>query len=240
MKIGIMQPYFFPYIGYWQLINAVDEFLLFDVVQYIRHGWINRNRLLKQGGWTYVTLPLSAHSRDTKIKEITISDKIDLRVYVLNHFVIYKNKAPFYGETFELMDNVLSGVNSNNIVDINEYVIAKMMETLGIRAKLGVCSRMGFDYSNVKGPDDWPIEISRQRGASMYINPISGRNIYSYEKFDAANLKLSFIRPKDITYNQFYDRFEPSLSIIDVLMFNGVERTKQLLDEYDILDGASV
>lgn len=235
MKLGINQPYFFPYIGYWQLINAVDEFLLFDDVQYIRHGWINRNRILKEGGWTYITLPLTKHSRDSKIKDVEVSDKIELRSHILNHLVIYRNKAPFFLEIFDLIDRITSGITTRNIVEVNASILEGFMKSLGIKTKLGVCSKKGFDYSQVRERGDWPIVISKQMNASEYINPISGKELYNSKKFESARIKLSFIRPRNIAYAQFYARFEPDLSIIDVMMFNGIEGTKRLLNEYDVL-----
>ena len=237
MKLGIMQPYFFPYIGYWQLINAVDEFILFDDVQFIRHGWINRNRVLKSGGWAYITLPLKKHSRDTKIREIEISNGINLKNYVLTRLTYYKNKSPFYDYTVDLIDQILSDIRETNLAAINEYIIAKVSKVLGIKTKISTSSKRGYDYSGVGDSGEWALEISKQMGASEYINPISGRDIFDKGKFNSNGIKITFISPKNIIYRQLGSSFEPWLSIIDVLMFNGARKTMDFLNEYELMEG---
>ena len=237
MKLGIMQPYFFPYIGYWQLINAVDEFVLFDEVQFIRHGWINRNRVLKSGGWAYITLPLKKHSRNIKISEIEISDGIDLQNYVLTRLTYYKNKSPFYEDTVNLMDEILSDILETNLAAINERIIAKVTNVLGIKTKISMSSKRGFDYSGVNDSGEWALEISKQMDASEYINPISGREIFDNGKFNSNGIKITFISPKNTIYPQLGSSFEPWLSIIDVLMFNGMDKTMDMLNEYELKEG---
>jgi hypothetical protein len=124
MKLAIMQPYFFPYIGYWQLINAVDRFILFDDVQYIRHGWINRNRVLKNGGgWKYVTIPVKRQGREMKIKDVLIAESADVSKIVLNSLIPYKQMAPFYKETISFVSEALSTVSDRHISTINEATI---------------------------------------------------------------------------------------------------------------------
>ena len=237
MTLGIMQPYFFPYIGYWQLIKAVDEFILFDDVQYIRHGWINRNRILKPGeGWTYITVPLKKHSRDDLIKDIKVSDISKIKDVLLNPLIVYKKIAPFYTETFNLLENIIKKINNDDLVEVNLIIIKELCGYLNINTKITVSSNYNFDYSRVGGAGEWALEISKQKKAEYYINPISGKELFDKEKFNANNINILFLKPKEIVYNQKRKVFEPWLSIIDVIMFNGKEETAMLLDYYDITE----
>jgi len=237
MTLGIMQPYFFPYIGYWQLIKASDEFILFDDVQYIRHGWINRNRILKpKEGWIYITVPLKKHSRDDIIRDIKIADNIDWQDILLNPLNNYKKVAPFYLETADLIKDIINKFNDKNIVLINKTIIDAICKYLEIGAKITVSSDYNFDYSEVNAAGDWALAISKQKKADVYINPISGKELFDKEKFISNNVNILFLKPQEIVYNQKRKVFEPSLSIIDVLMFNGRDETARLLNLYDLLE----
>ena len=239
-----MQPYFFPYIGYWQLINAVNEFILFDDVQYIRHGWINRNRVLSSnGGWHYLTIDLKKHSRDEKIKDIQISENLYMKSKIYASLSVYKNKARFYNETMELISNILDKIDTSYISEINFTIVKDVCDYLGIKTRISISSEQNFDYSKVKLPGDWALEISKQMGGNEYINPYSGKELFDSLKFLKNNIKLRFIKSKDIIYDQGGSNFEPWLSIIDVLMFNGREKTINFLkycdlygDNYELLE----
>ena len=235
MKVGIMQPYFFPYIGYWQLIKEVDHFILLDEVQYIRHGWINRNRILKEnGGWKYVVLDIKSHPRQEKIRNIEILESVNVIDYLERHLTVYKKIATYYEECLSLIRGIECLGDKRKITDINECVIKAISKYLGIGTTIYKSSDKSFDYSFVSGPGDWALEITRQVGGNEYVNPISGRNLFDKSKFEKNHIKLSFINPLEIRYSQGREQFEPSLSIIDVLMFNGREKTKELLGAYEI------
>ncbi|MEM3844682.1 MAG: WbqC family protein [Candidatus Parvarchaeota archaeon] len=235
MRLGIMQPYFFPYIGYWQLISAVDKFILLDDVQYIRHGWINRNRVLKDTGWKYITIPLKKHKRETLIKDIEISNGVEPSKLLLNSLDFYKKRALFYDETISLLTESMKGVESNKITDLNYAIILNLARHLGLKTVIEVSSKKGFDYTDVRAPGDWAFEISRQTGANTYINPISGRELFDRNKFIQAGIEILFIEPKEVKYEQDdHSIFEPRLSIIDVLMFNGLQKTKEMLQFYEL------
>jgi hypothetical protein len=235
MKIGIMQPYFFPYIGYWQLINACDEFILFDDVQYIRHGWINRNRILKpKEGWQYITVPLQNHSRNEIIKNIKASENFPWKEKILRQIEWYKKIAPFYTDTINLIENTLAKVSGINIVHINKIIIEYLCKYLDIKTNISISSEQNFDYSNINDPGEWALRISEQKKADMYINPASGKELFSKENFNRSNIKIVFLKPHEIEYNQKNSLFVSSLSIIDVLMFNGRNKTIEMLNLYDI------
>ena len=234
MKIGIMQPYFFPYIGYFQLINLVDRFVLFDDVQYIRHGWINRNRILKPvEGEQYIILPLAEHKRDTLIKDIKAVGGHDWKTKILRQIEHYKKKAPYYPKILELLTDCFD-TTETNVTLLNGYFIKKIFGYLDLSAELCVSSAMNFDYSHVNDAGEWALRISEQCGASEYINPPGGIDLFDADKFRQSNVKLKFIHPELKAYNQRRNTFEPGLSIIDVLMFNDVAETRAMLNNYTL------
>ena len=234
MRLAIMQPYFFPYIGYWQLIHAVDCFVLFDDAQYIRHGWINRNRILKPGGgWQYILAPLRKHEVTESIKNVIVHPDKKWKDLILAQLAHYKKKARYFDETIELVREVLFSNNEQSIALINFAIINKLCVYLDIKKEIILSSEQNYDYAHVGDAGEWALRISEQIGASEYINPAAGSGLFDREKFSASNIRLSFLNTEEIDYPQRGD-FEPFLSIIDVLMFNGNECTKELLKKYSI------
>lgn len=239
MIVAIMQPYFFPYIGYWQLIHAADCFVLFDDAQYMRHGWVNRNRILKPGGgWQYILVPLKKHGMTDSIKTIQADSTKRWKELIIRQLDHYKKKAPHYIEVSAIVSEALSGVNDHRISAINRTVIEKICDNLEIETTIVTSSEMNFTYSDVSEPGEWALRISEQLGASEYINPAGGADLFDPEKFTRSNIKLSFLNSHDIVYDQF-GLFEPDLSIIDVLMFNGIDGTKDILRKY-FVSGARI
>lgn len=238
MKLAIMQPYFFPYIGYWQLIHAVDTFILFDDVQYIRHGWVNRNRVLKHGGgWQYISVPLRKHSMNELIKDIYAHNEKDWKMKIIRQLAHYNygynKKAPYYGEVIDLLENIFSKIQIENLVGINAVIVKEICRYLNITTQTLISSDQQFDYEYVQDAGEWALKIAEQMNAQEYINPIAGADIFDIGKFQSNNIKLSFLKSDDISYAQGTE-FEPSLSIVDVLMFNGQAGTKSLLSRYSI------
>jgi len=231
MKLDVMQPYFFPYIGYWHLMNAVDKFVIYDDVNYIKQGWINRNIIIENKKANYLTLPLIKPSPNKLINEITIfepqksKEKLFKRIYTAYH------KAPFYENIKNLLESIilyeetnLSKYLINSIKLINEY--------LNIETILIISSKL--EKSNIKKGQDKIIEICKKLNAVHYINPIGGTKLYSKEEFARHNIKLSFLKTNDVKYKQFGDEFIPNLSIIDVMMFNSREKIEEMLDQYTL------
>ena len=234
MKVAIMQPYFFPYIGQFKLINAVNRFILCDDVQYMRHSWINRNRILKPNeGSYYITVPVMKHSRFTAINKICIVEGDDWKQQILKRVEHYK-KAPYYKHVYTLLQECLA-LNERNITRLNAYCFENVCAYIGIAFKREISSEMKLDYSEVKNTDDWALKICEQLGASEYINPPGGINLYNKNKFEQSNIKLSFLQPNLQKYNQLRPGFEPSLSIIDVMMFNSPEEIRAMLHDYRFL-----
>lgn len=234
MKIAIMQPYFFPYIGYWQLLHAADLFILFDDPQYIRHGWINRNRILKpEGGWQYIIVPLKKHALTEKIKHICVNSNMKWEKRIIGQLAHYKKYALYYYEVIDVVGSLLADIRTYRIVDINLEIIKSMSSLLGLQKKICVSSALNFNYEEVGNAGEWALRIAEQIGAKEYINPVSGANLFDETKFNKSNIKLSFLNSHNITYNQIND-FIPSLSIIDVLMFNGISKTRNFLSNYHL------
>lgn len=236
MKIGIMQPYFFPYIGYFQLINYVDKWFFFDDVQYINHGWINRNRIIGQSeGWQYIKVPLKKHSRKELIKNVEINDNEEWREKIIRQLERYKKIAPYYNETIEVVRRGLS-IDTNSIVELNANTIKEVCKYLKIKFDYKITSKCDFDYSNVNDAGEWALRICEQLGADEYINPIGGIELFDKEKFNNSNIKLRFLKVKDFKYRQRRKSFEFGLSIIDIMMFNSVEEINEILELYDICE----
>lgn len=235
MKLAIMQPYFFPYIGYWQLMHAVDCFISLDDVQYIRHGWVSRNRILKPGsGWQYVMVPVHRSGMTGTIREARVNVDHDWRPRVLAQIDHYRKLTRHFVSVRTLVQAALASVEGDSIGRVNHSLMLFLSRELGLRAELRLSSEMGLDYSDVGGADEWALRIAQQMGAVNYINPVGGAGIFDAKKYAAGGVALQFLKSRDIVYSQYRPTFEPSLSIIDVLMFNGVEGTCRLLEEYDL------
>jgi hypothetical protein len=237
MKLAIMQPYFFPYIGYWQLIHAADCFILFDDAQYMRHGWVNRNRILKpDGGWQYILVPLKKHDKTESIKNVQAHPDKKWKELIIAQLAHYKKKALYFDEINQMVSAILFNNNEQSIAAINFAIMKKLCAYMDINKEIIVSSEQNFDYTNVGDAGEWALRIAEQMGADEYINPVAGKELFSREKFSSSHIKLSFLKSQEIVYSQRCD-FEPSLSIIDVLMFNGIEGTKELLKNYSINTG---
>ena len=232
-KIAIMQPYFFPYIGYFQLINSVDEFVIYDNIQYTKKGWINRNRILCNESDKLITLPLKKDSDFKDVFERKLSDTwIDDRNKILNLIKASYRKAPFFSETFEIVqkcllydDQNLFNFIFNSIKIINEY--------LEIKTKMILSSSLNIDHS-LKSKHK-VIAICKEMNATTYINAIGGVNLYDKDEFLENKIFLNFIKSNSLNYNQFDKEFIPWLSIIDVMMFNSKNKVMELVNSYSII-----
>jgi hypothetical protein len=229
MNLAIMQPYFFPYIGYFQLIHSADMFVIYDDVNYIKRGWINRNRILLNGQAYLFTLNLSHASQFKLINEIEIGNNNQNLLKTIEQ--AYK-KAPFFKETFSVIDEILNSKDIN-LSRFLENSIRKLSSFLGIRTNITVSSNVHKDI-NKKGQDKI-IDICQRLGASTYINSIGGQNLYSRKAFAESQINLWFLRPRPIDYPQFKNDFVPWLSIIDVMMFNPRDVVGKYLDQYELI-----
>jgi hypothetical protein len=223
-----------PYIGYFQLINAVDRFILFDTPQFIRHGWIERNQILKPNGETlYIKVPLKKHARTTAIKDIEINNSQNWKEKILAQFGPYKKKAPHYNLTIALLNEAIN-IETNSIVDINRKSLSTICQHLGIETPIEVWSEMNVDIKPANAPDEWALNICNALNADSYINPIGGKSFFDVNKYHEHNINVSFLKTIPKTYYQFSNTFTPFLSILEVMMFNSPEQIREMLDDYEL------
>ena len=234
MRVGIMQPYFVPYIGYWQLMNAVDKYVVFDDVNYIKRGWVNRNRILLDCEPHYLTVPVSGASQNKKILEIEISWDEKARIKNLRTLEYAYKKAPHYAEAFPLVEQMFSCQEKNLVAFIlNSFRIVR--DYLGIRSELILSSEIPHD--NTLKAQEKIISICKKLGTTEYYNAIGGQSLYSFEMFRQNGMELCFLRTDEILYKQYNQPFQANLSIIDVMMFCSTEEIHRMLNRYTLIRG---
>ena len=233
MKLAIMQPYFFPYIGYFQLINAVDAFVIYDNIQFTKKGWINRNRILANGKDEYITLPLKKDSDFLNVDERKLAETFSVdHIKLLRKITESYRKAPQFAAVFPLVESIIINKDEN----LFQFIYQSLQATckfLDITTQFMVSSTIPIDHE-LKSQDK-VIAICKALGATEYINPIGGEALYSKEVFEQIDITLDFIKSGACEYPQFAAAFVPWLSIIDVLMFNSKETIKQYLQSYTII-----
>lgn len=232
MKLGIMQPYFLPYIGYWQLMNAVDKYIIYDDVNFMKGGWINRNRILMSGEPKMINLQLHGSSSNKLINEIDVSNNPIYNKKLLKTIENCYRKAPYYSNVFPIIENIVNQ-GEKNLARYLEYCIKQICKYLSIDTELIVSSSIDKN-NNLKGQEK-VIEICNIIGADEYYNAIGGKELYSYEDFLSNGVNLKFLKTGEIRYEQFGSRFIPNLSILDVMMFNSVEDIKDQFRMYELI-----
>ncbi len=232
MKIGIMQPYFFPYIGYFQLIQAVDQFIVYDNIKYTKKGWINRNRYLQNGEAAVFSVPLKKDSDflDVRDREVSSDFKKDK---LLNQIREAYRQAPYYDDAFFLFERVVQNSETN----LFSYIYNSIMEIckyLEIGTEIVVSSHLKIDHT-LQGSDK-VVALCKYAKADVYINAIGGQDLYSKEQFNTYGIELKFLKSSPIEYKQFNNEFVPWLSIIDVMMFNSKENIREyILNNFDLI-----
>jgi hypothetical protein len=235
MKLAIMQPYFAPYIGYFQLMKSVDNFVIYDNIQYTKKGWINRNRFLQNGTDELFAIPISKDSDFLDIRDRRLSSNfLEANKKTLRKFESSYRKAPYYNETLnELTKCFLYDKESN----LFEYILNSLnviKEYLKIDTRLIISSTID-DRNYCLKSKDRVLHICNSLGAEYYINPIGGVHLYDKKDFINNGVILNFIQPRKIEYKQFNNEFVPWLSIIDVLMFNSPDEVNRMLDQYELI-----
>lgn len=229
MKIAIMQPYFFPYIGYWQLIHAVDLFVIYDDAHYINKGYINRNSILVNGQIRKITLELLGASQNKLINEITVGHNGVTLLQTIER--VYK-KAPLFHEVFSLIEMILLN-KEKNLAQFLQFSLKKISSFLGINTQFMYSSEI-VEAQTLKAQDKI-IAICKKLGAIQYINAIGGQSLYGRDFFKRDNIELSFLKTEAPPYLQFNKEFVPHLSIIDVLMFNSRTKASEILSQYQLI-----
>ena len=227
MKLAIMQPYFFPYIGYFQLIAGVDKFVFYDDVNFIKNGWINRNRLYLSGDVRYITVPLSGASPHQKINQVQIQMNDNWRKKMLESIRHAYSKAPYFTDVFALLTHVLSA-RDECIATLAKKSVVAVSNYLGIKVQF-VDSSDIYQNADLNGAQR-VIDICLNESASHYYNLPGGKALYNSDEFTSKGVALGFINAKLKPYPQLSKEFAPGLSIVDVLMFNDVSSIREMLN----------
>jgi hypothetical protein len=229
MKLAIMQPYFFSYIGYWQLIHAVDRFVIYDDVNYIKGGWINRNRILINGETAYITVPLQQPSPYKHICDIFLQPLPIWRNKMVKMVEATYRKAPFFAEVYPFIEKLIRH-DADNLSDYLSYQLQAIASFIGINTAFVVTSRC-YENNGLSGQGRI-LDICKREGATTYINPQGGQALYERTNFTQYGVELKFLIPSAIEYKQFGTTHVPWLSIIDVMMFNSRSQLNALLNQY--------
>ncbi|WP_304016712.1 WbqC family protein [Nonlabens dokdonensis] len=228
--IAIMQPYFLPYIGYFSLINISDEFILFDTPQYMRHSWIERNRILKLDGEpNYIKVALKKTKQTDSINTVCINNSINWKGKIFGQLTHYKKKAPYYTKVINLLE-VIFQTEYDSITKLNLASLTIICDYLGIHTPIKIWSEMDLEIDSVNAPDEWALNICKACNANKYINAIGGKTFFEKEKYSTNNIELKFLEQIPKPYKQFTNEFVPFLSIIDVMMFCSVMDIRKMLN----------
>ncbi|MCC7456900.1 MAG: WbqC family protein [Nitrospira sp.] len=227
-----MQPYFFPYIGYFQLLAAVDLFIVYDNIKYTKKGWINRNRLLRSGKDVVFSLPLLRDADHLDIRERALAADFNPEK-LLNQFRGAYQRAPGFRETLPMVEDAIRHPD-HNLFRFLHHALLRARDHLGIATEVRVSSDVDCDHG-LKSADR-VLAMCRAVGATTYVNAVGGIDLYSRDLFRDRGVDLKFLKSRPHQYDQFGDPFVPWLSIIDVLMFNQVSTVRAaLLPDYDLV-----
>lgn len=228
MKLAVMQPYLFPYIGYFQLMNAVDEFVIYDNIEFTKKGWINRNRILVNGKDEYLTIPLKKDSDYLDVKDRYLAEIWQIeRKKMLNRIMESYRKSLHFNNVYPIVEKCLL-FEETNLFEFVLNSINIIKEYLGICTPLIISSTISINHQ-LKS-EKKVIEICKTRKADIYINPIGGTELYNINDFKKEGIDMYFLKSDEIRYKQFNNDFVPFLSIIDVMMFNSKEEIRKLLE----------
>lgn len=227
-----MQPYFLPYIGYFQLIGAVDLFVVYDNIKYTKKGWINRNRIADRHAESVISLPLRSGSDSLNVCQRELAEAFD-RNKLLQRFSGAYNAAPQYHAVSNLLKEIMQ-TDSRNLFEFIHSSLLQLNAYVGLTTPMVVSSSIPIDHS-LKGKDK-VLALCKGLGAKQYINPIGGVDLYDKAEFAAQGVKLSFLQSQEFVYPRMGGVFIPWLSIVDVLMFNPIEvAAQQIRQGYRII-----
>ena len=227
-----MQPYFFPYVGYFQLIASADLFILYDNIEYTKSGWINRNRICRNGEAVVFSLPLKKASDYLEVRERELATEFKPEK-LLNQIRGAYQRAPYFPQIFPLIEGIVR-YDEANLFHFLHHSIRRTCEYLGITTQIRVSSDIAIDHG-LKNQDK-VLALCLAVSASTYVNAIGGVELYSSEVFRERGIDLKFLRTKPFEYSQFGNAFIPMLSIIDVMMFNAIETVQACLsNNYELI-----
>ena len=235
MKVGMMQPYAFPYLGYFQLIRHSDLWVVFDDTQFVRKSWVNRNRILHpepDKRWQYLSIPVQRAPLGTSIRSVRIDQDSKWKESFLGKLTSYR-QAPYYSRVRNLLVDCLDA-ECSSIAEWNVFALRSVCEYLGIRFDYLYSSAIPYVRTSISHSGQWALEAATHLRASEYVNPIGGHKLFRNEEFTARGLELRYLRPMLTSYSQRRAEFVEALSILDVMMWNNIEQIQQMLDAYEI------
>jgi hypothetical protein len=227
------QPYFLPYLAWWQLIKASDLFLISDDYNYIKSGWICRNRILVEGEPLFFRVEIKKRNsyrliKDMELMPINIGKKLKTLEFAYR-------KAPYFDNGFSLAERVLR-CPETNLADFLENSIREVCSFLRITTPMKRSSEL-VGNSRFKR-EERIYDACRRTGADTYINAIGGMALYDKDKFAEQGLTLRFLKSGLPEYKQFKSPFVQKLSILDAIMFNSPEKLQEMLDDYILIEGS--
>jgi len=230
MKLAAMQPYFLPYLGQFDLLHQVDLWVVFDVAQYIRHGWVNRNRVLHPvAGWQYIIVPVQKHSYQVPINQIEVAGQEDWQTRIFRQLEHYHGTAPYYTDVIAFLGAHLD-CEDGRLSSLNVRLFRAVSRWLGIETPIVVFSESGVSLDGAHGPENLALSLCKAFGAEDYLNPPGGRDLYNPAHFLEWGIQLEIQEYSPLIYPCGPYVFEPNLSILDVMMWNSPEQVKHYLD----------
>ena len=233
MRLAVMQPYFLPYIGYWQLLAAVDLFVLYDNIQYTKKGWINRNRMLLNGADAMFSLSLKSAADGLDVRERQLAESFD-RAKLLRQFEGAYRRAPQFDATWPLLSKAIAANTDDNLYAFLRASIEAVRDHLGLATEIRTSSTVTIDHG-LKA-EAKVLALCEALGAATYVNAIGGQELYAADRFAARGMQLQFLRARPLAYPQLGAAFVPWLSIVDVLMFNPLDTVQAWVrGHYDLI-----
>lgn len=231
-RLGIMQPYFFPYLAHFALIASVDRWVVFDVAQYTPKTWMSRNRVLHPShAWMYITVPAQGASQSKLIREVMLHDPGVTLASIKGKLGHYRRRAPYYEEVVRIVEVSFAERSGDSLTALNVSSIRTVLAYLGVSFEYGICSELGLDLTHVEHPGQWALRIAEQLGVGEYVNPLGGAHLFRPEEFEASGVRLGFFDLPDMSYDPKPYKFIPSLSVLDVLMWNDPRDVRRFIVE---------
>jgi hypothetical protein len=239
-RLGMMQPYFFPYVGYFSLIHATTHWIVFDTAQYMRRAWVNRNRVLSEGAnsWNYLRVPILHAAREASICEIMIDQTQNWKEQLFRQLDVYRlRRAPYFHCVTQWLEKTLpecERCSSGRLSLLLVQLLKATCEFIGLPFRFQIFSQMQLNIPPEMSPGDWAFEVSRKLEFTTYVNAPGGRDLFNAAQFDQAGIRLRFVQPALTPYRQGRTPFIPGLSILDLLMWNSPEEVLNLVGQYSL------
>lgn len=231
-----MQPYFFPYPGYFSLIKATNKWIVFDTPQYANYSWMNRNRIINcnDDNWMYFIVPLKKRPLRTSINSIVIQNEVNWKEKIISQLGYYKKHAPYYNHVVEFLRETLTS-EFVKLSDLNIHTLKATCKYIGIDFNYEIYSEMNLQIEDIHAPDEWGLNICKAMGVSKFINPERGQNFIDRQKYLNEKVDIKFLEYRYPDYDQKMEEFIPGLSIIDAMMFNSPKELKVILEDYKLV-----